>query len=144
MYKEDSRNRQCCSFERFRKISRRINSQTTIARRRGVSDKMELRTADRETNLGKISQREHAFSFPNTTYTEFSLVLDKKEELKHNMLRLTCTETKVKPCTLFRTAKALSLLESCSSPVKFCYECFFPHSRCFAPVQHILSCYDTK
>jgi len=50
---------------------------------------LELHTADRETNLGKISQKKHAFSFPDTTYTEFSLVLVKKGELKHNMLRLT-------------------------------------------------------
>lgn len=96
--------------------------------------KVELRTADRETNLGKISQRKHTFSFPNATYTEFSLVLCKKGELKPYMLRLTGTETKVKPCALFFSAKAPSLLESCSSPVKFYYECFFPHSRCFAPV----------
>jgi hypothetical protein len=60
------------------------------------------------------------------------------------VLRLTCAETKVKPCAVYCTANALSLLESCSSPVKFCYERLFPHSRCFAPVLHILLCYNTK
>ena len=50
----------------------------------------------------------------------------------------------MKPCALSCSAKAPYLLESCSSLLKFCHECFLPRCRRFAPVQHILSRYNTK